>query len=104
MNPESMAQSLGMLRQVLDGTPYAEVARQTGVSRTLVEQRVKAIARDLAASAGLPGAAPGARVLIPELRRAREAMLEAIARARSASLTSTRSMRSPRLRRKPAAR
>ncbi|MCK7501145.1 MAG: hypothetical protein MZW92_71740 [Comamonadaceae bacterium] len=33
---------------MLDGTTYAEVARQAGVSRTLVEQRVKAVARELA--------------------------------------------------------
>ena len=82
VSPESMAQSLGMLRQVLDGTPYVEIARQAGVSRTLVEQRVKAVARELASSVGLPGVAPGAPVLIPELRRARDALIDAIAHFR----------------------
>jgi integrase len=86
MSPESMAQSLAMLRQVLDGISYVEIARQAGVSRTLVEQRVKTIARELAARMGVAGIAPHGPVLAAQLRHERGAYLEAIARFRPQDL------------------
>ncbi len=82
MGPESMVQSLGMLRQVFEGTSYVEIARHAGVSRTLVEQRVKAIARELPASGGVPGIPPSGPVLVAQLRRERGDFLDAIVRLR----------------------
>jgi integrase len=90
MSPESIAQSLAMLRQVLDGASYIEIARRAGVSRTLVEQRVKTVARELAVRMGVAGSAPHGPVLAAQLRRERSAYLEAIARFRLQDLPDAR--------------
>ncbi len=36
-----------MLKAILDGKTYVAVAQESGLSRSAVEQRVKALARDL---------------------------------------------------------
>jgi uncharacterized protein YerC len=47
MRVESVAKSIQMLKGILDGKTYLAVAQESGLSRSAVEQRVKALARDL---------------------------------------------------------
>jgi transposase-like protein len=53
MRAESVAKSIKMLKGILDGKTYVAVAREYGVSRSAVEQRVKALARDLQTVVGV---------------------------------------------------
>jgi hypothetical protein len=46
MRTESVAKSTQMLKGILDGKTYVAVAQESGLSRSAVEQRVKALARD----------------------------------------------------------
>ena len=43
MRVESVAKSIKMLKGVLDGKTYVAVAQESGLSRSAVEQRVKAL-------------------------------------------------------------
>ena len=47
MKAESVAKSVKMLKAILEGKTYVAVAQESGLSRSAVEQRVKALARDL---------------------------------------------------------
>src|SRR2546425_918345 len=47
MKTESVAKSIQMLKAVLDGKTYDAVARESRLSRSALEQRVKALARDV---------------------------------------------------------
>ena len=47
MRVESVAKSIKMLKEILDGKAYLAVAQEFALSRSAVEQRVKALARDL---------------------------------------------------------
>ena len=53
MRAESVARSIRMLKAILDGQSYTVVARESGLTRSAVEQRVKALARDLQAVVGV---------------------------------------------------
>ena len=53
MRAESVAKSIRMLKGILDGKTYVAVARESGLSRSAVEQRVKALARDLQTVVGV---------------------------------------------------
>ena len=53
MRAESVAKSIRMLKGILDGKTYVAVAQESGLSRSAVEQRVKALARDLQAVVGV---------------------------------------------------
>jgi uncharacterized protein YerC len=53
MRSESVAKSIQMLKGVLDGKTYVAIARESGLSRSAVEQRVKALARDLETVVGV---------------------------------------------------
>ena len=53
MRAESVAKSIQMLKGVLDGKTYVAIARESGLSRSAVEQRVKALARDLETVVGV---------------------------------------------------
>ena len=46
MRTESVAKSIQMLKGILDGKTYVAVAQESGLSRSAVEQRVKALAHD----------------------------------------------------------
>jgi hypothetical protein len=46
MRTESVAKWIQMLKGILDGKTYVAVAQESGLSRSAVEQRVKALARD----------------------------------------------------------
>jgi hypothetical protein len=45
MRVESVAKSIQMLKGILDGKTYLAMPRESGLSRSAVEQRVKALAR-----------------------------------------------------------
>ena len=47
MRAESLTKSIQMLKGILDGKTYVAVAQESRLSRSAVEQRVKALARDL---------------------------------------------------------
>jgi site-specific recombinase XerD len=53
MSVESVAKSIQMLKGILDGKTCLAVARESGLSRSAVEQRVKALARDLQTVVGV---------------------------------------------------
>ena len=53
MTVESAARSIKMLKAILDGKTYVAVAQESGLSRSAVEQRVKALARDLQTVVGV---------------------------------------------------
>src|SRR5438105_12097398 len=53
MTAESVDRSIQMLKGILDGKTYLAVAQESGLSRSAVEQRVKALARDLQAVVGV---------------------------------------------------
>lgn len=53
MRAESVAKSIRMLKGILDGKTYTAVARESGLSRSAIEQRVKALARDLQSVVGV---------------------------------------------------
>jgi len=53
MRAESLARSIEMLKGILDGKTYLAVAQESGLSRSAVEQRVKALARDLQTVVGV---------------------------------------------------
>src|SRR5207249_8089198 len=53
MSVESVAKSIQMLRGILEGKTYLAVAQESRLSRSAVEQRVKALARDLQAVVGV---------------------------------------------------
>jgi integrase len=53
MRAESVAKSIQMLKGILDGKTYLAVAQESRLSRSAVEQRVKALARDLQTVVGV---------------------------------------------------
>ena len=53
MRTESVAKSIRMLKEILDGKTYMAIAQASGLSRSAVEQRVKALARDLQTVVGV---------------------------------------------------
>ena len=78
MASASVEKSLDLLRQVLDGRTFGEVGETTGLSRAAVEKRVKAIDREVRATVGVVGAPDDGSMSAREMRRLREAYLEAI--------------------------
>jgi len=76
---ESAAQSVEMLKAVIDGDTYDAVAERFGVTRTAVERRVKAIAIDLIQAISVEGLNEGATAFARRLRRHRDAILIALA-------------------------
>ena len=78
MASASVEKSLHLLRQVLDGRTFGEVGETTGLSRAAVEKRVKAIDREVRATVGVVGAPDDGSMTAREMRRLREAYLEAI--------------------------
>jgi len=53
MRAESVAKSIQMLKEILGGKTYVAIAQASGLSRSAVEQRVKALARDLQTVVGV---------------------------------------------------
>lgn len=78
MRVESVEKSIRMLKGVLDGETYTAVARESGLSRAAVEQRVKALARDLQAVVGVECVDEHEVPTVKVMRARKEHYLEAL--------------------------
>ncbi len=79
MTAKSMAKSIQMLKAVLDGQTYDTVAKTAKMTHSAVEQRVKALARDLQAVVGVDGIDESAVPTVLTMRKMRDSYLEALA-------------------------
>lgn len=70
--------SIDMLREVIDGRTYDEVAARFGVTRTAVERRAKAVALRLCREVGVDGLSLGGASFVSRLRERREAIHRAL--------------------------
>lgn len=70
--------SIEMLRAVLDGDTYEQVAHRAGITRTAVERRIKAMAMQLSQRVGIEGLNRDAASFVHRLRQHREAILAAL--------------------------
>lgn len=77
---ETAAQSIGMLRSVVDGATYETVALQFGITRTAVERRIKSIAVQLTQEVGVDGLREEGAAFVRRLRLRRDAILVALDR------------------------
>jgi integrase len=78
MEAESLAKSIKMLKGILDGKTYVVVAQECGVSRSAVEQRVKALARDLEMVVGVERVDEGEVATVKAMRTRKDSYLEAL--------------------------
>src|SRR5437773_7666024 len=78
MRVESVAKSIQMLKGILDGKTYLAVAQESGLSRSAVEQRVKALARDLQTVVGVEWVDADDVPTLQALRARKENYLEAL--------------------------
>lgn len=76
--PHSWALSVEMLRAVLNDETYDAVGARHGISRTAVERRIKAVAMQVAATAGIDGLNTDGAAFVRRLRAHRDAVLEAL--------------------------
>ena len=78
MRAESVAKSIQMLKGILDGKTYVAVAQESGLSRSAVEQRVKALARDLQTVVGVEWVDADEVPTVQGMRARKENYLEAL--------------------------
>lgn len=78
MEAESLAKSIKMLKAILDGKTYVAVAQESGLSRSAVEQRVKALARDLETVVGVEWVDEDEVATVKEMRARKDNYLEAL--------------------------
>ena len=78
MRTESLAKSIQMLKGILDGKTYLAVAQESGLCRSAVEQRVKALARDLQAVVGVESVDEDEVPTIKGMRARKDNYLEAL--------------------------
>jgi len=78
MRAESVAKSAQMLKGMLDGKTYLDIARESGLSRSAVEQRVKALARDLQRVVGVERVDEDEMPTTKGMRARRDNYLEAL--------------------------
>jgi hypothetical protein len=78
MKADSIARSAAMMKAVLDGQTYESVAKAAGMTHSAVEQRIKALARELQAVVGVVGADEGHIPTVRSLRTLKEHYLEAL--------------------------
>jgi len=79
MRAESVAKSIQMLKGILDGKTYVAIARESGLSRSAVEQRVKALARDLETVVGVERVDEDEAPSVKAMRARKDNYLEALA-------------------------
>ena len=80
MKAQSAARAIRMLRAVLEGKTYDDVAKEEGIVRSAVEQRVKLIDAELRASVGVEGAPRSGPISAKQMRQLKDAYLVAISR------------------------
>jgi integrase len=78
MSVESVAKSIQMLKGILDGKTYVAIAHEAGLSRSAVEQRVKALARDLETVVGVERVDEDAALTVEAMRARKDNYLEAL--------------------------
>src|SRR5436309_10129696 len=78
MRVESVAKSIQMLKGILDGKTYLAVAQESGLSRSAVEQRVKALARDLQTVVGVECVDEDEVPTVKRMRARKDNYLEAL--------------------------
>lgn len=78
MRVESVAESIQMLKGILDGRTYGAIAQESGLSRSAVEQRVKALARELQTVLGVERVDADEVPTVQGLRARKENYLEAL--------------------------
>lgn len=76
---DSLAQSVEMLKAVIDGLTYETVAVRFGVSRTAVERRIKSVAVQLTQVVGVEGLKEEGAPFVRRLRSHRDAIQAALA-------------------------
>src|SRR5437660_11889503 len=78
MRVESVAKSIQMLKGILDGKTYVAVAQESRLSRSAVEQRVKALARDLETVVGVEWVDENEVPTVKVMRARKDNYLEAL--------------------------
>ena len=78
MTAKSMVKSIQMLKAVLNGQTYDAVAKTSKMTRSAVEQRVKALARDLQTVVGVEGLDEEDMPTVLTMRKMRDSYLEAL--------------------------
>ena len=78
MDPDSIRMSIAMLKSVIGGKTYGEVAAEYGVTRTAVERRIKACALKLSREVGIEGINEGGIAFVQRLRSHHEAISAAL--------------------------
>jgi integrase len=78
MSADSLAKSIKMLKGILDGKTYVAVAQESGLSRSAVEQRVKALARDLQTVVGVEWVDEDEVATVRAMRTRKDNYLEAL--------------------------
>ncbi len=78
MRAESLTKSIKMLKGILDGKTYVAVAQESGLSRSAVEQRVKALARYLEAVVGVERVDEDEVATVKAMRARKDNYLEAL--------------------------
>lgn len=79
MKKASAVKSVEMFKAVLNGATYEAVAKTYGMTRSAVEQRVKALARDLQAIVGVDGVDESEVPAVVNMRAWKDSYLEALA-------------------------
>lgn len=69
---------LQILREVIDGDPYAAVAQRWGLSRSAVDRRVKSMAVRLTHAVGVDGLHENGAAFVKRLRMHRDAIVQAL--------------------------
>jgi integrase len=80
MEADSISLSIAMLQEVIDGRTYHAVASNYGVTRTVVERRIKSAVLLLSRDVGIDGINPDGPVFVRRLRARRMAIADAIRR------------------------
>jgi integrase len=89
MRAESVAKSIKMLKGILAGKTYTAVAQESALSRSAVEQRVKALARDLQTVVGVEWVDEDAVPTLRGMRARKDNYLEALEHYRPQRVVNT---------------
>lgn len=90
MRAESLDKSIKMLKGILNGKTYLAIAEESGLSRSAVEQRVKALARDLETVVGVEWVEEDKVPTVKAMRARRDNYLEALEHYHPQRVTGTR--------------
>src|SRR5688500_17881856 len=80
MQTDSIALSIAMLKEVINGKTYEAVAAQHGVTRTAIERRIKSLVLKLSKQVGIDGLNEDGLAFVQRLRACKSAILAALDR------------------------